>query len=393
MPTYRHLSDIDIQGKRVLLRAGFDLPIDNGVVTDTARIEALIPTMKEILSKGASLVIMAHQGRPKGKIVPEESQKPIVPVLEKLLGIPVQFAMSCVGPETLATAQALQPGQVLLLENLRYDAREDKNDPVFAQELAALADVYVNDAFSNSHREHASMVGVPTLLPSAMGLHLAKEVESLSKIVDATTSLCVIVSGAKLETKVPVIDSLLPKATSIIVGGAIANTFLAAQGKPIGKSLSDPAEVPTAQKILAAGGDKISLPVDVVVAAGPGDGANAKVVGVDDVTPDAAILDAGPASREVIAKKLATAKVIVWNGPLGYTEEEAFADGSKALAAAITAATKSGAFSVIGGGDTLDFHARYGLPLDAYSFVSTGGGAMLDFLSAGSLPAVDALRA
>ncbi len=391
MPNYKRFANLDFDGKRVLLRAGFDLTIEHGTVTDTARVDAMKDTMLAILAKG-SLVIMAHQGRPKGKRDPNESQKPIVPVLEKLLGRPVAFAESCVGPETLALAKALKPGEVLLLENLRYDDREEKNDPAFAAELAALADCYVDDAFSNAHRSHASMIGVPKLLPSAMGLHMQKEVDNLSKVLNAHEGLCVIVSGAKLETKVPVIEAFLGKAETIVVGGAIANTFLAAMGKPIGTSLSDPAEIPTAKRIIGAAGDALLLPTDVVVAPSRDKGADARACGVDDVTPDDAIFDIGPISAKRIADAVVTAKTVVWNGPLGLCEEEAFSKSTIVLANAVVSATAAGAFTVIGGGDTLDVHARYGLSLNPYSFVSTGGGAMLDFLSQGTLPALDALR-
>lgn len=391
MPNIKRLEELDLNGKRVLLRAGFDVTIENGVVTDTARIDALKDTMLAILAKG-SLVIMAHQGRPKGKPVPEESQRPLVPVLEKLLGRQVAFAESCTGPATLAQAKALKPGEALLLENLRYDAREEANDPAFAAELASLADAYVCDAFSNAHRSHASMVGVPKLLPSAMGLQMQKEVDSLSRVLDAREGLCVIVSGAKLETKVPVINAFIGKAETIVVGGAIANTFLAALGKPIGKSLSDPKEVPTAASIIDAAKGALLLPSDVVVADGPDEPGTARVRMVDDVTPADAILDVGPASSQRIADAIAKAKTVVWNGPLGYTEEEAFSASTVAAAHALVRATAAGTFSVVGGGDTLEVHARYGLPLEPYSFVSTGGGAMLDFLAQGDLPAIAALR-
>lgn len=374
-----------------MLRAGFDVPIEGGVVTDTSRIDTLKDTMFAILEHG-SLIIMAHQGRPSGTFVPEESQRPLVPVLEKLLGRTVAFASSCTGPETEAMVATLKTGEVLLLENLRYDAREESNDEGFAKELAALADAYVCDAFSNAHRAHASMVGVPKLLPSAAGLQMQKEVENLSKVLAAREGLCVIVSGVKLETKVPVINAFLGKAETIIVGGAIASTFLAAAGKPIGRSLSDPNEVETARKIIDAAMGVIVLPVDVVVAAGPDKTETARVCMVDNVTPDDMILDLGPASAALIAEKISASKTIAWNGPLGYCEAEAFSKTTVAVANAIARATATAAFSVVGGGDTLEAHARYGLPLESYSFVSTGGGAMLDFLSGGDLPAVAALR-
>lgn len=387
----RRFEELDLVGKRVLLRAGFDVTVEHGAVTDTARIDALKDTMLAIVEKG-SLVIMAHQGRPKGKPVPEESQKPLVAVLEKLLGRPVAFASSCVGPETKAMAEALKPGDVLLLENLRYDAREEQNDPAFAQELAALGDCYVCDAFSNAHREHASMVGVPALLLSAMGLQMQKEIDNLTKVREAEGGLCVIVSGAKLETKVPVIEAFIGRAETIVVGGAIANTFLAAAGHAIGASLSDPDEVPTAKRIADAANGSLLLPVDAVVAPSPEKASEARVCTVDDITPSEAMFDLGPASSRAVVDAVARAKTVVWNGPLGYCEAKEFSTSTLDLARAVSAATAAGAFTVIGGGDTLEIHDRYGIPLRPYSFVSTGGGAMLDFLAAGDLPALKALR-
>ncbi len=392
MKNYKQLADLDIAGKRVLLRAGFDVPMENGAVTDTTRIAAIVPTMMSILNAGGSLVIMAHQGRPKGKIVPEESQKPLVPILESMLGRPVEFAPSCIGDDTVAMTKALKGGGVLLLENLRYDSREEANDPVFAAELAKNGDVYVCDAFSNAHRSHASMVGVPMLLPSAMGLQMQQEVENLSKVLAAKDGLCVIVSGAKLETKVPVIEAFIGRAQTLVVGGAIANTFLAATGRTIGTSLSDPSEVPTARRIIDAAGAALLLPTDAIVATSPKDGASARVVTVDDIPPNEAVLDLGPASAQAIADAVAKAKVVVWNGPLGFCEEEAFSKTTVVVANAIVHATAAGAFTVIGGGDTLDVHERYDMSLQPYSFVSTGGGAMLDFLANGDLPALAVLR-
>jgi len=391
MSNYTRFEELDLDGKRVLLRAGFDVTIENGAVTDTSRIDALKDTMLAVLQKG-SLVIMAHQGRPKGQPVPDESQRPLVPVLEKLLGRPVAFAASCVGPEAMAMAKALKTGDVLLLENLRYDAREEKNDPAFSKELASLGDCYVCDAFSNAHREHASMVGIPKLLPSAMGLQMQKEVDNLTKVREAKDGLCVIVSGAKLETKVPVIEAFLGRAETIVVGGAIANTFLAAIGKPIGTSLSDPNEVPTAKRIIDAAKGSLLLPMDVVVAPSSDKWTSSRSCMVDEVTPDDAIFDLGPASAALIAGVVSKAKTVVWNGPLGYCEVEEFSKSTLVVANAIVTATAAGAFTVIGGGDTLEIHDRYGLSLNPYSFVSTGGGAMLDFLAHGDLPALAALR-
>lgn len=394
----RTLKDAEIAGKKVLLRAGFDVEIADGVVTDTSRIDALLPTMRYILGNGASLIIMAHQGRPKGKRVPEESQKPLVPVLEKLLGRTVAFAESCTGPDTHAVATSLRPGEILLLENLRYDEREEKNDEGFAQELASLADVYVNDAFSNAHRAHASMVAITHFLPSYAGLQLEQEVGALSGVrTDPMRPLVFIVSGAKMETKVPVIRSMLGHADHIIVGGAIANTFLAAQGHDVGASLYEKAQIPEATSIAQEGGEdgraRIHLPTDVVVAAGP-DATGGQNVPVTAVPSSSAIFDMGTATVAAYADLLKNARMVVWNGPLGYYENPAFSLATKEIAAIIGSLTKEGRLvSIIGGGDTLDFHTRNGLSLSDYTFVSTGGGAMLEFIAGDTLPAVAALQA
>lgn len=386
------MADLDFSGKRVLLRAGFDVPTEDGAVVDTSRIEALVPTMRAILDAGASLIVMAHQGRPHGKRVLEESQRPLVPVLAALLGCEIQFADACTGPATEAAAQALQPGDVLLLENLRYDAREEANDPSFAAELARVGDVYVCDAFSNAHRAHASMVGVPALLPSAMGLQMQREVEHLSKLCDAREGVCVIVSGIKLETKVPVIESFLPRSDALVVGGGIANTFLAAAGVEIGTSRTDVDAISTARRLLQEAKRTLLLPADVVVAADPRKRASVRVCMVDEIAPEESIFDLGPQSTAAIVHAVQRAKVIVWNGPLGYFEEDAFSASTIAVAHAVAAATAAGTYSVVGGGDTLRAHAQYALSLQAYSFVSTGGGAMLDFLAGKTLPALTALQ-
>jgi len=392
----RSLADADIGGKKVLLRAGFDVEIENGVVTDASRIVALVPTMKFILGKGASLIIMAHQGRPKGKRVEADSQRPVVPVLEKLLGCPVRFADSCTGDETRAAASQLKPGEVLLLENLRYDAREEKNDPAFAAELAALADVYVNDAFSNAHRAHASMVAVAALLPSYAGLQLEQEVTHLSQALhDPKRPLLFVVSGAKMETKVPVIRSMLGHADDILVGGAIANTFLAAKGFAVGSSLYEKERVAEAQEILAEseGKARIHVPVDVTVAAAPDarSGTNAPVSSIPETQ---AVFDLGEETMKRYAELVKKCGMVVWNGPLGYYENPVFGAGTKAFAECLMERTKNGSLvSLVGGGDTIDFHVRNSLDLSAYSFVSTGGGAMLEFIAGTPLPAIEALQA
>ena len=399
MITYPLLKDVqDLHGKRVLLRAGFDVPIENGVVADSTRVEALLPTMRFVLKAGASLVILSHQGRPQGRIDPAFTQKPLVPILEKLLKTDVQFASSCTGRETLDMAMKLSPGNVLLLENLRYDPREEKNDAAFGLELAALGDVYVNDAFTNCHRAHASMVRLPALLPAYMGFQLAEEVSHLSKVLeDPRRPLTLIVSGAKMETKVPVVEYFLSSGDDILLGGAIANTFIAASGFDVGKSKYEKEMVNRARQLMLQSkqqsGATIHLPSDVVVANEASESASTRNLLLKDVAGDMSIFDVGTATIKKYTSLIRASRTIIWNGPLGLYELQNFSDGTKQIAEAVQAATKSGAFSVIGGGDTIDFHTRYGYELSAYSFVSTGGGAMLEFVSGKPLPALEALAA
>ena len=397
MPNYPVLADADMKGKRVLLRAGFDVPMEGGKVMDTERIAAVLPTMKYILDAGASLIIMSHQGRPKGKPLPEFSQKPIVSILEKLLGKTVAFAESCRGAETLKMSKALKPGGVLFLENLRYEAGEEKNDPELAKELAALGDVYVNDAFTNCHRNHASMTGIPKILPSYMGLQLQKEVENLSRVnEDPKRPLVLIISGAKMETKVPVVERFLDKGDEILLGGCIANTFIAARGFDVGTSKYDEEGIEKARELMLEAEKEekadIHVPRDAVVATSPTEGAEKIDLPVEDVVGDMGIFDIGKVTVERYKKIIEKAGMIVWNGPVGFYENNRFSHGTKRIAEAVAAATKNGALSIIGGGDTIDFHARYNYPLDIYTFVSTGGGAMLEFIGGKKLPAIEALK-
>lgn len=398
MPAYRTLADAAVQGKTVLLRAGFDVPLEDGKVTSTERIEAMLPTMKAILKGGASLIILAHQDRPKGKVVPEFSQKLLVPILGKLLNVKVGFASSCTGKETEALAKALKPGQVLLLENLRYDPGEEKNDAAFAKKLAALGDIYVNDAFTNCHRNHASMVALAKLLPAYAGLHLEKELKHLSVVLEKPKKpLVLIISGAKMETKVPVIDRFLTKGDDILLGGCIANTFIAARGFDLGNSKYEEAFVEKAQEMMLEaekeGRAAIHVPRDAIVASKPVDGAQKLCLPVEDIEGDMCIFDVGKVTIERYKRVLGKAKTIVWNGPLGLYEINRFSHATKRIAEAVADAAKRGATTILGGGDTIDFHERYAYPMDGYTFVSTGGGAMLEFLSGKSLPALRALEA
>lgn len=393
MTSYHTLTNLDVHGKKVILRAGFDLPIEDGRITDDSRVVALVPTMRAILDHGASLIILSHQDRPKGKVVPEMSQRPLVPVLATLLGTSVQFAESCVGEATKQMVDALTPGEVLLLENLRFDPREELNDEEFAKELASYADLYVNDAFPNCHRNHASMVGIPKYIPSCMGLELEEEVQHLGAVLDHPTHpLTLIVSGAKIETKVPVIAAFLNKGDHILVGGAIANTLLMASGQSVGSSLAETSFVEKAKEILTKKGSaRIHLPIDAVVAKTP-ISTSIQTVSIDVIHSDHAIFDLGPETAVHYASVIELSQTIIWNGPLGMYEQEQFSGASKHIAEALRIAVARGATVIVGGGDTIDFHTKYGLDMSCYSFVSTGGGAMLDFLSGSPLPALDILR-
>ncbi|MDD4628472.1 MAG: phosphoglycerate kinase [Candidatus Peribacteraceae bacterium] len=397
---YPLLTDAKIKGKKVLLRAGFDVPVEGGTVTDATRIEAIAPTMKAILKGGAALIVMAHQDRPKGVRVPEMSQKPLVPVLEKLLKTTVKFCDQCRGPEAKKAADSLKAGEVLLLENLRYEKDENSKVPAerdaFGKELASLADIYVNDAFTNCHRDHASMTSVPKLLPSYMGLQLAEEVENLSKVLDdPRRPVTLIVSGAKMETKIPVIEHFLNKGDDILLGGCIATTFIAARGFEVGTSKYEVEQVEKAQELMLEG-EKVELadihvPRDVVVASEASDTAEKLDLPLENIIGDMMILDVGKVTIERYRKIIEKSGTIIWNGPLGMYELNRFSHATKRLAEAIHEATAKGAISIIGGGDTIDFHIKYKYPMDCYTFVSTGGGAMLDFISGKELPALKAL--
>lgn len=402
MTNYPLLRDTDIKGKRVLMRAGFDVPIEGGGVTDISRIEALLPTMKYVIQEGASLILLAHQGRPGGKRNMEFTQKPLVSVLERLLGTSVQFAESCVGPDTVKQTESLQPGDVLLLENVRFEPGEKTKDPVlaakFAKQLAKLADVYINDAVTNCHRDHASMTGVPGILPHCMGLQLEEEVKQLTRITeDLQQPVTLIVSGAKMKTKIPAIEQFLYKGQHVLVGGAIANTFIAAQGNDIGMSKYEPEQVEKAREIILksqeGGGARLNIPQDVIVASELSAEAERRCLPIEEISGDMKILDIGEETSRHYADVIETSKTIVWNGPMGVHELPPFSEGTRKISEAVIKATKAGAISLIGGGDTIDFHTRYSLPMDQYTFVSMGGGALLRFISGKPLPALEALKA
>ncbi len=370
----------------MLVRAGFDLPMEKGKVTDQTRVEAIEKTMKFILKQKGILILMAHQGRPKDKPDPAFSQKPIVPVLKKILKTTVHFASDCVGAEAEKVVSKAKPGEVVLLENLRFHAEEKKNDKVFAKKLAKLADVYVNDAFTNCHREHASMVGVPKLIPAYMGFNLEQEIKHLSVVLEKPKHpLTLIIAGSKMETKVPVIERFLAKGQHILVGGCIANTLIAARGFDVGASRYDEEGMDMAQNMMLEsekkGRAKIHVPRDVVVASELSDKAEKLDLPVEDIVGDMKIFDLGKVSMSRYLDVIKESKMIVWNGPVGVYEYKSFSTATKRLAEAISQATKRGAITLVGGGDTVDFHLKYKVPLSAYTFVSMGGGAMLEFVA------------
>ncbi len=399
--TYPQLKDQKLSGKCVLLRAGFDIPLENGEVQDQSRIEAIVPTMKHVIDSGAKLIIMSHQGRPKGERVPEMSQKPLVPVLEKLLGAPIKFCDQCRGGEAKSAVEALQSGEVLLLENLRYEKGEKSKDEAerdgLGKELSELADLYVNDAFTNCHRDHASMTSVPKFIPGCIGFGVQKEIDGLSKAIDDPKKpLTLIISGAKIETKVPVIQNFMDRGDDVLVGGCIANTLIAAQGYDIAKSKYDEEFIDLAQELMleseVEGKAKIHVPVDAILATEPSEDAEKLNLPTESIAGDMAIFDIGKMTIEQYKTIIKSSGTIIWNGPLGMYELNRFSHATKRIAEAVAESTQNGAVSIVGGGDTLDFHDRYDYSLDAYTFVSTAGGAMLDFIAGKELPALEALK-
>ena len=381
------IKDLDLKNKRLFIRVDFNVPLAPGgqEISSDKRIKASLPTIKYALEQGAGLVLASHLGRPKGKPNPEMSLKPVAKRLAELLGKPVKMAPDCVGPEVQAMQPA--PGEILLLENLRFHAEEEKNDPVFAKQLASLCDLYVNDAFGTAHRAHASTVGMIQFVPqAAAGLLMDKELEYLGKATTNPARPCIaILGGAKVSDKIEVIQNLLKFVDKLLIGGAMAYTFMKAQGKPTGNSLVEADKVDLAKEILAASREKMLLPVDHVVAAEVKEGAANSAV---EIIPDGLMgLDIGPRTIEAFSAEIAKAKTIIWNGPMGVFEKPPFDKGTVALAKAVA---ESGAISVVGGGDSEKAIKSAGVA-DKISHISTGGGASLEFLSGIELPGVAAL--
>jgi phosphoglycerate kinase len=390
---YKIISDLDLQGKKVFMRVDFNVPLDKATgseITSDTRIRAALPSIQLALDNGAALVLASHLGRPDGKRVATMSLKPVAVRLSELLGRPVTMADDCVGPQVEALAAALKPGDVLLLENLRYHAEEEDNDPAFAEQLAALADVYVNDAFGTAHRAHASTAGiVPFMSESAAGLLMDKELTWLSKATAHPEHPYVaIVGGAKISGKIDVVDNFLRLADKVLIGGAMAYTFFKAQGKDVGGSLVEDEKLDLAKETMAKAADKLMLPVDHIVASSFSADAETKTLDVEQPVPAGWMgLDIGPKTVAAYAEQIAGAKLIVWNGPMGVFELEPFANGTLSVGHAVA---DSAAVSIVGGGDSEKAIKRAGIGAKI-SHVSTGGGASLEFLSGLKLPGVEAL--
>ena len=390
----RALTDLDVEDKRVLVRVDFNVPLNaEGGITDDTRIRAALPTIRYLIDHQAKVILASHLGRPKGKVSEKYSLAPVAARLTELLDARVTLAPDCVGPEVELLDAQLQPGNVLLLENLRFHPEEEANDPEFSRRLAQLADVYVNDAFGTAHRAHASTEGVAHLLPSVAGFLMKKEVDALGNVLqNPAHPFTAIIGGAKISSKIGVLENLLDRVDALIIGGGMANTFFAAQGLPIGDSLVESDQIAVASALIKRVEEtpdkKLLLPVDVVIADSVTESANTRVVPVDSVPDGWAIVDVGPKSIQQFAAQIAASKTILWNGPMGVFEIAPFSSGTMAVAQALA---ESSAQTIVGGGDSVAAIDQMGLE-DKMTHVSTGGGASLEFLEGRDLPGIAVLR-
>jgi phosphoglycerate kinase len=388
--TRRSITSADVRGKRVLCRVDFNVPLDGDTITDDTRIRSSLPTIEWLRDNGARVVLCSHLGRPKGQVKDEFRLAPAGKRLSELLDQDVTIVPTTIGDEAEAATQALGDGDVALIENLRFDAREEKNDPEFAQALARLGDIYVNDAFGAAHRAHASTAGVAEYLPAYLGLLMQKEVDALGTLLEAPERpFAAIIGGAKVSDKIAVLENLVSRVNTLLIGGGMANTFLLAQGKEVGSSLVEKDHLSTAGSILdqaEAHGATVILPTDVIVADDI-KASEVQVVPVDDVPADGAIFDIGPDTARAYAEAITSHRTVLWNGPLGVTENEAFAGGTKTVAEAVA---KTEGFTVIGGGDSVAAIEKLGLA-DSIDHISTGGGASLEFLEGRTLPGIAAI--
>jgi len=392
----RTLAGLDVKGKRVLVRADLNVPVEHNEVADATRIKRVLPTIDALRQNGAKVILLSHLGRPKGVRSPETSLKPVAAKLQELLGgMPVLFLDDCVGPEVEAGLKSMSDGDVALLENLRYHKGETANDIEFAKELAALGDIYVDDAFSSAHRAHASVEAIAHLMPSYAGLLMMAEIDAVGRAIeDPKRPVMAIVGGAKVSTKIDVLSNLVSRMDVVVVGGGMANTFLHAQGVNVGNSLYEPDFVETVKEVAAkakASGCEIMLPVDEVIAKDLVAGVESRVCGVNDIPTDMMVLDQGPKSIQRLKERLLDMKTLLWNGPLGAFEIEPFGEGTLALAHQAGKLSREGKLiTVAGGGDTVRALNMAGVSQD-FTYVSTAGGAFLEWLAGRQLPAVAAL--
>jgi phosphoglycerate kinase len=388
MMNKKTVRDIEVRGKRVLLRVDFNVPLEGGTITDDTRIRAALPTIRYLLDREARVIIASHLGRPKGKPEPAFSLRPVAERLSQLLGQAVPLAPDSIGPEVKAMVERLKPGEALMLENLRFHAEEEKNDPSYAKELASLADVFVNDAFGAAHRAHASTEGVAHYLPAVAGFLMERELLFLGKaLMQPDRPFVAILGGAKISDKIGVITNLLGKVDKLLIGGGMANTFLKAKGLHVGDSLVEDGSLEDARRVMQEGGAKLRLPVDAVVADAFSANAAARVVKVEAIPEGWRVLDIGPETVEIFRQELRGAKTVFWNGPMGVFEFPRFAEGTIAIARAVA---ELEATTIVGGGDSVAAVEQAGVA-DRITHISTGGGASLEFLEGRVLPGVAAL--